>query len=334
MILKDVMNKMINATLLVLCFGLSPLYAKSFSLPVVYTDNNINIRSSVLFTEESSFHLGDLLHLAITLEFDANRVRISNLDETLLKDSWNESPWVAHRRSPQVTRSELDNGLTQLQAFYEFQIIACPSPGVQCPGGKAYALNDIILGVDLIDDNGRVVSTSDVNFRPSPGFVGLPSALMLNNGRLESFNLYFPGRAFGLPVPATVNPNPSLFLFIAGLVLLSMMVVAPAAKSWLRHRVTTQIGILGSRWEHVLDRLQNNKLEKEEFWEGVRVAITWYCYDEFKINPVHWSEADDKTGDELEQLKTLYIQATQGAELSREQRKDIVNQLTENFKQS
>jgi hypothetical protein len=334
MMLKYEMNKILSATLFVICFASCSAYAKSYSLPVVYSDNYINIRSSVLFSEEESFHLGDLLHLGISLEFDADRVRISNLDETLLTESWSESPWVAHHGSPQVTRSELKNGLTQLQAFYAFQIIDCPSVGVQCPGGKAYAMNDITLGVDLIDDNGRVVSTTDVNFRPSPGFVGLPSALMLNNGKLESFNLYFPGRAFGLPIPASVNPNPSLLLFIIGLILVSIMVVAPTARSWLRHRVTAQIGILGNRWEHVLDHLQDDKLENDEFWEGIRVAIIWYCYDEFKINPVHWSEANDKTDGDLEHLKTLYIQATQGTEQSSEQRKEIVNQLTESFKQS
>jgi hypothetical protein len=334
MMFKIGINKIATMTLIVMCFVSCSAYTKSYSLPVVYTDNHINVRSSVVFTEEESFHLGDLLHLAISLEYDPNRVRISNLNETLLSESWRESPWVALRGAPQLERIDLENGLTRIDAFYQFQIVDCPAPGGQCPGGKAYAMTDITLGVDLIDDNGRVVSTTDVNFRPSPGFVGLPSALMLNNNKLESFNLYFPGRAFGLPIPATVNTNPSLFLFILGLILVSVMVVAPTARSWLRHRVSTQIGILGNRWERVLDRLQEESLEGEEFSEGVRVAITWYCHDEYKINPVHWSAADDNTGEDLQALKTLYLQATQGTEQSSEQRAAIVKQLTENFKQS
>jgi hypothetical protein len=322
------------AALLTLSFASCSLQAKSFFAPVVYSDNYINVRSSVLFTEEQSFHLGDVLYLLITVEFAADRVRISNLDQTLLTDSWSESPWLALRGPPQVSNTLSNNGLTRLEAFYGFQIIACPIPALQCPGGKNYVLEDITLGIELMDDNGRVVSTEDIDFRPSPGFVGLPSALAINNGRLESFNLYFPGRAFGLPVSADVDPVPSLLLFIVGLVLVSVMVVAPTARTWLRHRVTAQIGILGKRWEHVLDRMQDPSLEDNEFWEGVRVAITWYCYDEFKINPVHWSESGDKTdAEELDQLKDLYTQAAYAGELSPSQREVILGKLADAFKQ-
>ena len=327
-------NTLYIVSLFTLCFTSCSLQAKSYSLPVVYSDNYINVRSTVLFTEQETFHLGDVLTLVISVEFDTNRVGIINLDETLLNDSWLESPWIVHHGPPQVNRSLQNNGLTRLETFYQFQIVGCPAPGEICPGGKLYPLGDITLGIELMDDNGRVVSTEDIGFRPSPGFVGLPSALALNNGRLESFNLYFPGRAFGLPIPAAVDPNPSLVLFIIGLLFISVMVVAPTVRAWLRHRVTTQIGILGNRWEHVLDRLQDESLEADEFQEGVRVAITWYCYDEYKINPVHWSEKDEKMGEDLDQLKALYMQATQGIELSGEHRKQIVSELTNAFNQS
>jgi len=307
--------------------------AKLFSIPVVYVDKYITVRSSVLFAEEKSFHLGDVLSLAVFLEFDPNRVSISNLDETLLLESWRESLWVSYRGPPQVISSKNEKDLTRLEAFYDFQITGCPNPDTQCPGGKAYPLSEITLGTNLMDDSGRVVSTTDISFRPSPSFVGLPSALMLNNGRLESFNLYFPSRAFGLPISANVNPNHSLILLIIGLILVSTMVVVPTARSWLRHRVTTQIGILGNRWERVLDRLQGEKLDDEEFTEGVRVAITWYCYDEYRVNPVYWSEAENKISESaLFPLKSIYLQVTQGTKLDIQQRVDMLKQLTEIFK--
>ena len=334
--LRSGIHRSTIATLLVLYLGISTAYAKTYSIPVVYSDNYIDVRSSVLFTEEETFHLGDALYLAITLEFNSDRVGIINLDETLLTDSWGESPWIVHRGAPQISSSAAEKGLTRLHAFYEFQIVSCPDPGVICPGGKLYPLGDITLGVELKDDNGRVVSTEDIGFRPSPGFVGLPSALTLNNGRLESFNLYFPSRAFGLPIAAGVNPDPSLLLFVIGLVLVSVMVVAPTARTWLRHRVTKQMGILGNRWEHVLDRLQDETLADDEFWEGVRVAITWYCHDEFKINPLQWStdRKDELSEDVLNQLRAVFIKAMHGSDLSAEQRKEIVKTLAENFIQS
>ena len=323
--------------LLVLLLGLISCQAmtKTLSAPVVYSDNYINVRSAVLFTEETPFHLGDVLYLAIMLEFNQDRVQISNLDETLLADSWRNSPWIVHRGPPQLTRSIMANGLARLEAIYAFQIMACPNPEAQCPGSKAYVLDDVSLGMDLIDDNGRVVSTVDINFRPAPGYIGLPSALTMLDGKLESFNLYFPGRALGLPVSATVNTTPSLLLFILGLILISSMVVAPAARTWLRHRVTARLGILGKRWEHVLDRLQNETLDDLEFQEGVRVAITWYCNDEIGVNPVHWSESDLKTGKEnLQPLRTLYMQSALGSELTVGQRKEVISQLVQFFKQT
>jgi hypothetical protein len=85
----------------------------------------------------------------------------------------------------------------------------------------------------------------------------------------------------------------------------------------------------------VLDRLQNETLEDQEFREGIRVAITWFCYDEFRINPVHWTEADKSTGeDPLQQLKQLYLQVSLGNEITADQRLSIVNQLVQGFKQT
>lgn len=331
--IKHGICRVLTATLLgLIC---CQAYAKIYSSPVVYSDKNISIRSSVLGSEETSFHLGDVLYLIIVLEFNPDRIRITNLNEKLLTESWRDSPWVAQSVPPQVTLDTIENGLARVEALYAFQILACPNPGVQCPGGKSYVLGDINLGLDLLDDNGRAVSTVDVNFSPSPGFVGIPSALTMIDGKLDSFNLYFPGRAFGLPISATVNSTPSLLLFIIGLLLISSMVVAPAMRTWLRHRVTTRVGILGKRWEHVLDRLQTETLEDLEFREGIRVAITWYCYDELRINPVHWTEADNITGeDSLQKLKKLYLQVSLGSAISAEQRKEVVEQLAQSFKQS
>jgi len=316
-------------------FDCCNVYADMYSSPVVYSDKNITIRSSVLDFEQESFHIGDVLHLVVILEFNPDRIRITNLNETLLTESWRDAHWYAQSGVPQVKLENLENGLAQAEAIYEFQIVACPNPGEQCPGGKTYILDDINLGLDLLDDNRRAVSTVDANFRPSPGYVGLTSALTVVNGKLDSFNLYFPARALGMPEFASVNSLPSLFLFIIGLVLICSLVIAPFVRTWLRKRVSARVGILGKRWEHVLDRLQNESLEDQELREGIRVAITWYCYDEYKINSVHWTDADKNAGeDSLQQLKKLYLRVSLEDEISADQRKEFIRQLAQSFKQS
>jgi hypothetical protein len=312
----------------------SPARGESVSGPVVYADQYITVRSMILNFEEETFHLGDVISLQIALKFDAGRVRVINLDETLLRNSWRDTKWIAHYGEPRIIRSGGNDDQTQLVAAYDFQIVGCPDPAFQCPGGKAYQLEDISLGIELIDNDSRVVSTADITFRPSPTYVGLSSALPLFNGRLESFNIYFPSRAFGLPIPVSINPYPSLLLFLIGLVGLVAISVAPTARAWVRHRAPAGIGIIGKRWEHVLDRLQGQTLEDDEFREGVRLAITWFCYDEFEIDPTRWSVDDSApTGDEvLEQLKSIYREAMQGSEVSDKQRRETLALLTDILK--
>lgn len=321
-------------TTIILSFMTCSMRADTVSIPVVYVDNYISVRSAVLYTEEESFHIGDVLHLAIDMEYAPNRVRIANLDETLLRDSWSQSPWIALQGDPVVTQSQTDTDLSKLEALYDFQVINCPDLSLPCPGGKIYTLEDISLGIEILDDDGRVVSNTDIRFKPSPGFVSLPSALTVINGRVESFNFYFPHRAFGTLAMEKINGTLPLMTFILGLLIITGMVLIPMAREWLRQRVHTGVGLLGNRWELVLDRLDNDSLEDEEYWEGVRVAITWYCFDEYKINPIHWQQDEDvSTGDDvIDQLKVVYHEAMTAPTIEQSQRNDIVRQVTDLLK--
>ena len=303
--------------------------------PIVYTDTNLTIRSTILNHEEKTFHIGDVQVVKIAVEYDPSRVRLINLDNTLIQNSWQDINWIVPRGGPRLSHTQTGPDRNRAEAWYEIQVLACPDSAEQCPGGKIYALQDIALGIDLIDEDGRVISTTDIEFRPAPGFISLASALTLINGRVESFNFYFPHRAFGAPFILSVNPMPPLMLFIVGILLLGGFVVAPSARIWIRHHIPGRLGLLGERWERVLDRLEDDSLPDEEFWEGIRVAVAWYCFDESGINPVHWGTNEpENTGNEnIARLREIYIRAINASTTIPEKRKDTLDELKGLLKQ-
>ena len=226
--------------------------------------------------------------------------------------------------------------LASMEAVYEFQPVGCPGAVIPCPGGKVYRLPQLSLGIELIDDGGKVVSTEELAFTPWPGYVALPSSLSVTNNKIEPFEFYFPRRAFGLPEPVEFNSLPSVLLLLVGLLTLGMMVVAPAARTWMRRRVVpARMGLLCSRWKRVLDRLQDEKIEDDEFLEGIRVAITWYCHDMFRINTLKWSTRDGVEPDtgQLVRMKAMFVETLQARSLDNEQRREMLTALTEIFRQ-
>jgi hypothetical protein len=285
--------------------------------------------------ENETFHIGDVQVLKIAVDFDPSRVRIINLDGSLLQNSWQGDTWIVPRGAPRLIHTSIKEDQDRMEAWYEIQVLGCPDSKEQCPGGKIYVLQDIALGIDLMDEGGRVISTTDVSFSPAPGFLSLPSALTLINGRVETFNFYFPHRAFGVPFTLSVNPLPPLVIFIVSLSLLGGYVVAPSARTWIRHHIPTKLGLLGNRWERVLDKLEDDSLSDEKFWEGIRVAIAWYCFDEIGINPVHWSTSKvDNSGDEnIEKLREIFIRAINASTDMPENRKETFTALKAIFKQ-
>ncbi len=266
------------------------------------------------------------------MEYIPNQIRIVNLDESLLNLSWDKVPGFYLQNGHRIIQDTSESNKIILTAFYEFQLVAC-SGGVEppCPGGKIYPLPDLLIGMDFIGGDGRVISNTEVNFRPWPGYIALASALPLREGALEPFTFYFPRRAYGLPVPLELNRYPAIFLLFAGLLTIGGTVMAPAARAWMRRRVPSRIGLLGTRWERVIDRLQEEQLTDEEFWEGVRVAITWYCYDVIEFNTLRWTENTEDhelQNNELSRLKAVYVEAMNPKEVSGEKRTEVLEILT------
>lgn len=103
----------------------------------------------------------------------------------------------------------------------------------------------------------------------------------------------------------------------------------------MRRRVPSQIAIFGTRWERVLDRLQDENIRDEEFWEGIRTAITWYYHDQYRLDTLQWfvedNHAEFGSDEETNQLKKLFLEATCGGEVDGKRREDVLNILSNLF---
>jgi len=320
------------------CLNLARAEGSLQTGPVVYEDRNITVRSSVINIESETFHLGQVISVVIGLDYQPSRVRTVNFDGTLLAGSWDQLEWISLVDGPRLSKRTVSDNYTSVEAIYDFQLLGCPEVVTPCPGGKLYQLPDISLYLELIDDNQRVVSTDQVIFRPWPGSIAVTSALPLIGGKLAPFQFYFPRRAFGLPVSVEANPYPMLIIFFVGFLTIGGMAFAPVARIWVRHRFPSRISILDSRWEMVLDRLREDNIKDDEFWEGVRVAITSYCHDLYNLNTVHWamesadnSSQTESNDEEIVNLKKLYLNATYGRILDDDLRSEILSNLATIF---
>ena len=174
----------------------------------------------------------------------------------------------------------------------------------------------------------------DVDFRPWPGYAALASALALREGDVQAFEFYFPRRAFGMPVQVELNTAPAVLLALAGILTLGGIGFTPAAKAWMRHRIPARVGILGARWEQVLDRLRDEGLSDEEFWEGVRLAVNWYYHDQYGASTLEWLEVSAAQGPgdgEIERLRALFLEAMSGGPAGAGRRKEVLDELSDIF---
>ena len=147
--------------LLAFSFPALPSESGSMFQPVVYQDQYITVRSSIAGVEDGTHHLGDVLTAYIKLEYDPRRVRTLNLDETLLEQAGREVPGINLQGAQRLSIPEPAGNRTGIEAEYDFQLLGCPDGSAPpCPGGKVFSLPDLSLGIELIGDDGRAVSST------------------------------------------------------------------------------------------------------------------------------------------------------------------------------
>lgn len=307
------------------------------SVHVVYEDQYITVRSSIDAFEGNTFTLGDILTLKIGVEYDSERVRVVNLDESLLTTAWGQTAWMYVPDEPPRVFHETGNGISRSEAEYTFQVIGCPGEEIPCPGGKVYQLPELSLSIEILGEDAGIVSATDVPFRPWPNYVPLASALPLLSGNIQPFNFYFPNRALGMPISINID-HQYVFMILALVALLTSISVAfaPVVKIWARRNISSRSRILGTRWERVLDRLHDESLQEEEFWEGVRTVITWYSHDLFNENIMQWliRRGNGDPGQTIsERLKELLEESARGEKISHVRRQEVLKILVESLEQ-
>jgi hypothetical protein len=257
------------------------------SVPVVYQDEYVTIRSGVLEVERGPIHLGDPLSLLVEVEFDNSRVRIEKLDGELFKRNWAGEKGIELYAAPVVSRRGGDDGRTVTRGLFRFQILDCPKDLAACPGPKSYNLPNFPLGYRIVDDAGNVLNNMSARFRPWPGVLNVTPALPVSREGVQDFSTYFPGGAW--PPVLALDGHASAGLWIAaagGLGLIVSFGFLP-----LKTRAPRRIAVYhgpARRWEKALSALHEDSLGDDEWADLLRRCVTWYCLDELGRNPYAW----------------------------------------------
>lgn len=257
------------------------------SVPVVYQDDYVTIRSGVLEVEKGPIHLGDALSLLVEVEFDNNQVRIEKLDGELFKRNWAGQKGIELYAAPVVSTDGESHDRTIMRGLFRFQVLGCPKDLASCPGPKSYALPNFPLGYQIVDDAGNVLNNKSARFKPWPGVLNVTPALPVSGDGVQDFSSYFPGGAWPSVLVVDGHASAGLWLALAG----GLGLVIGFGFLPRRGRVPRRAAVYhgpARRWEKALSALQEGSLRDDEWADLLRRCVTWYCLDELGRNPYAW----------------------------------------------
>jgi len=254
------------------------------SVPQVYQDEYVAIRSGVAEIGLRPIHLGDALSFIIELEFDGSQVRVESLDEDFFLRTFASSENISMHGSPLITHEDRGERHIMLRASWPFQILGCPDGLADCRGDKHYQLPVITISYQLIDDAAAVVNDKSVRFRPRPGSLAVVSALASPHGPAGEFLDYFPGGAHPDVLLVEGRRAASLAAIIAGVLLLVVGFNNRSPQHMPAQRAA-QSHAPANRWEHALASLRNDSMPDDQWADLLRRCASWYCLDELGLNP-------------------------------------------------
>jgi hypothetical protein len=296
-------------------FGGAVAAADAARVPEVYRDDYVSVRAGVEEVGQEILHFGDLLTLTVSVTFNPSSVRIQTLDEAVFKTAWMDEPGIRLMHVQTVETDRPDRAgkiLSDVEALYRFQILACPKGAATCRGVREYRIPAIGLQYQLVNEAGAVLSSRSIRVEPWPASLRVSSALPLVSRALEGFPVYFPDDAY-VPPQALPTLTPVVVALVATGVVGLVFTVAAGGLRW---------GLPGflagrshaTRWERVREQLRKEAatLSPEQFRDKLRRAITWYCVDELGIDPYTWvkqqAEQASRTGEDgREELRALYL---------------------------
>jgi hypothetical protein len=301
-------------------------------VPDVYQDDYIIVRAGIEEAGRVPVHLGDKLSLVIEAEFSGNEVIVEDLDEQLFERSWGSEKGIRLIHAPEIVRTQEANGITILRSIFSFQVVDCPGEFTSCRGNKTYALPVFSLGYQIVDVSGNVVNNKSVRFNPEPDSVVVMQALDIRGeGGLEKLSTYLGNAGYPAALELIKDNESGMWpLLIGGLIF--MVSFFPVLFSKNTTRRTDDPRRARNRWEKVLVFAEDksNELSDEEWSDLLRRCVTWYCMDEYNINPYTWLSDGNSEGESqaVSNLRAYFFEVLNQEGIDKTLRSDYVNKFS------
>ena len=279
----------LRATLLLMTVFTVEVLAEQ-AVPAVYRDEYVQIRASIPEIGLRPIHIGDAISLVVQVEFDAEQVRVENLDSDFFQRAFANQKSIKLYAPPLITRATENGGHVRIRASWPFQVLDCPGDLANCPGDKIYDLPVIPVSYQLIDKSGEVLNDKSARFRPWPGKIGVSPALSAKApGELED---HFPGGAYPQALSVKDWRPANLLAIFVGALLVGAGFSKRLFKRKPRHHVVHSRSP-ENRWESALSCLRDTSLPDDQWTDLLRRCASWYCLDELGSNPYAQQSSTD-----------------------------------------
>lgn len=260
------------------------------TVPPVYRDEYVTIRAGIPEIGSRPIHVGDAISLVVQVEFDAEQVRVENLDGDYFQRAFANQKSIKLYAPPVTTRTDENDGHVRIRTSWPFQVLDCPAYLVICPGDKVYDLPVISVSYQLINESGETLNDKSARFRPWPGKIAVSSALSAEApGELEE---HFPGGAYPQALSIEDWQQASLLTILVGALLFGAGFSNRLFRSKPHHHVVHSRSP-ASRWEHALSCLRDGSLPDDQWADMLRRGACWFSLDELGSNPYAQQSSTD-----------------------------------------
>lgn len=257
------------------------------ALPIVYQDANILVRSGIAGAGSEAIHLGDAFSFVVEVEFDAGEVRVEMPDDEWFQRAIAGLRGLRPYDSLAIAEETRAGDRIRVTSHWRLQALDCPGDELSCPGSKRYELPIMTIGYELTAGSGTNVDSRSARFRPWPGELAIASAIAAAPAPDSGLTDLLPGGAHAPVLDAGEPSAVGSWLLPAG-VLLVLLSLVPPPRAQRARRAVRRGHDADARWEQAIGLLESGGQSDEEWSDGLRRAVTWYCLDELGVNPHTW----------------------------------------------
>jgi hypothetical protein len=278
--------------------------------PEVYRDDALVISAGIEGASGRLLYFGDLLTLALTVEYDPAAVSIRDLDEDIFLAAWPASGPFALADWEGRREETTDAGWRRQGATYRFQVVGCPDEQPTCPGERHYLLPQLTLAYQAMHAGDQTVMAT-VKFHPWPASLTLTTGLKKDEeGQLLPFETYFPTGGYPEPLAVTGHSGRAWLLAAAALIAFTGGLLMWPFRSRAQKEASAEI----PRWRRILQELEAGEADEDAHYvDALRRCLVWYCNDELQVDPFLWLDlAELGEGDEVDEehgeLRSLFFE--------------------------